>query len=250
LTIHNWQSTIHSSQLNSVRWPWSGNHVQRRKRYNELRSPPSVESHQTVESQHQNPLWHILRRIIIRKALCSTRPHAEFDKTCQRIAPQVTLTTEALFILPVLPMTYCRPKIWMSRNRYWKNWLRLIAIWQNWKVWQHRYRIKVFSSILLFCRKPKIVRQLKISLPPMMSYSKPSFLQTFSIIPLSMNDLSVSRLTAAKYWDTLAKDGLLVKEKIWRTNYYINPPFFKLLQGENLLVQPAPPIISRHLNQA
>jgi len=41
-------------------------------------------------------------------------------------------------------------------------------------------------------------------------------------IDLIMRDLGVSRHTATKYLDALCEDGLLKKQKIIRTNYYIN----------------------------
>ena len=37
-----------------------------------------------------------------------------------------------------------------------------------------------------------------------------------------MNDLNITRLTAAKYLEQLVDIGLLHKEKIGRSNYYIN----------------------------
>ncbi len=54
-------------------------------------------------------------------------------------------------------------------------------------------------------------------------YTKVEFVQT---------DLGVSRLTATKYLDTLARDGVLEKRRIGRTNYYINHPLYALLSGE------------------
>ena len=36
-------------------------------------------------------------------------------------------------------------------------------------------------------------------------------------------------MTTAKYLDTLARDGLLIKQKIKRTNYYINQPLYDIL---------------------
>ena len=44
-----------------------------------------------------------------------------------------------------------------------------------------------------------------------------------------MNDLAVSRITATKYLDELVQHGLLQKEKIGRSNYYINSPLCSLL---------------------
>ena len=42
-------------------------------------------------------------------------------------------------------------------------------------------------------------------------------------------DLNVSRITAAKYLNELAKDGLLRKEKLGTGNYYINERLMDLL---------------------
>lgn len=54
-------------------------------------------------------------------------------------------------------------------------------------------------------------------------YTKVEFLQ---------NDLGVSRITATRYLDVLARDGLLEKRRIGRSNYYINQPLYRLLSGE------------------
>lgn len=44
-------------------------------------------------------------------------------------------------------------------------------------------------------------------------------------------DLKVSRATATHYLDVLAQDGFLHKQKIGRSNYYINLPLFEILSG-------------------
>ena len=43
-----------------------------------------------------------------------------------------------------------------------------------------------------------------------------------------MQDLDVSRITATKYLDQLAEHGFVTKEKVGRSNYYINEPLFAL----------------------
>jgi Fic family protein len=71
------------------------------------------------------------------------------------------------------------------------------------------------------------------------------FRHPYTKIEFLVEDLNVSRLTAAKYLDTLTENGFLVKEKIWRSNFYIILPLFMLLKGDTTPVQPAPPIITR-----
>ena len=56
-------------------------------------------------------------------------------------------------------------------------------------------------------------------------YTKIEYMQT---------DLEISRNTAIRYLDTLVKEGLVVKHKLSRDNYYLNAPLFDLLRGDAL----------------
>jgi len=62
------------------------------------------------------------------------------------------------------------------------------------------------------------------------------FSHPYTKIEFLQRDLEVSRLTATRYLDALATDGLLRKLKIGRSNYYINEPLYRILTGE------APPV--------
>jgi Fic family protein len=55
------------------------------------------------------------------------------------------------------------------------------------------------------------------------------FKHPYTKIEFVVNDLAVSRLTAANYLNKLADDGLLEKKRIGTANYYINGPLFNLL---------------------
>jgi Fic family protein len=48
------------------------------------------------------------------------------------------------------------------------------------------------------------------------------FRHPYTRIEYVMSDLGVSRLTATKYLDALAADGLLQKQRVGRSNYYVN----------------------------
>lgn len=58
------------------------------------------------------------------------------------------------------------------------------------------------------------------------------FFHPYTKIEFIEHDLKVSRLTAAKYLDMLAEDGFLRKEKIGRSNYYINTSLYSILTRE------------------
>jgi predicted transcriptional regulator len=55
------------------------------------------------------------------------------------------------------------------------------------------------------------------------------FKHPYTKIEFIVNDLNVSRITAANYLNKLADDGILRKERIGTGNYYINEKLFNLL---------------------
>ena len=55
------------------------------------------------------------------------------------------------------------------------------------------------------------------------------FLHPYTKIDFIQRDLQVSRLTAAKYLESLVQGGFVRKQKVGRTNYYINVALNKML---------------------
>jgi Fic family protein len=60
------------------------------------------------------------------------------------------------------------------------------------------------------------------------------FRHPYTKIEFVEHDLSVSRITAAKYLNQLTESGFLTKRKIGKTNFYINGPLFALLSNVTL----------------
>jgi Fic family protein len=59
------------------------------------------------------------------------------------------------------------------------------------------------------------------------------FKHPYTKIEFIVNDLKVSRITAANYLNKLAEDGLLKKERIGTGKYYVNEPLFNLLSAQS-----------------
>lgn len=57
-----------------------------------------------------------------------------------------------------------------------------------------------------------------------------------------MNELIVIRPTATNYIDALVDKGFLEKQKIGRSNFYINMPLYNLFKGEAISNPTVPPI--------
>ncbi len=68
------------------------------------------------------------------------------------------------------------------------------------------------------------------------------FRHPYTKIDFVMRDLQVSKLTARRYLELLVGNGFLRKEKIGRSNYYINEPLFTVFIGNPVAVQETEPI--------
>jgi Fic family protein len=60
------------------------------------------------------------------------------------------------------------------------------------------------------------------------------FMHPYTKIDFVRDDLGVSRLTATKYLDALAAGGILRKQKVGRSNYYINKKLYAILTRESM----------------
>ena len=60
------------------------------------------------------------------------------------------------------------------------------------------------------------------------------FQHPYTKIQFLERDLSVSRITATRYLDVLAADGFLRKQRIGRTNYYMNTDLLEILTGDSM----------------
>ena len=60
------------------------------------------------------------------------------------------------------------------------------------------------------------------------------FSHPYTKIEFIQQDLQVSRITATKYLNKLVEGGFLHKQKVGRSNYYINLALYEILTGEDL----------------
>tara|TARA_B100001939_G_scaffold217119_1_gene186701 strand:- start:539 stop:862 length:324 start_codon:yes stop_codon:yes gene_type:complete len=60
------------------------------------------------------------------------------------------------------------------------------------------------------------------------------FMHPYTKIAFVQDELQVTRITATKYLDELVADGFLRKERIGRTNFYVNIALNDILTGERM----------------
>jgi Fic family protein len=68
------------------------------------------------------------------------------------------------------------------------------------------------------------------------------FSHPYTKIQFAERELGVSRLTATRYLEALSEGGLLAKQRVGRSNYYINPALYSILTGDEV-VAPANPTL-------
>ena len=73
-------------------------------------------------------------------------------------------------------------------------------------------------------------RDLRTKLPKIYSQDLLNnlFRHPYTKIDFVMDDLRVTRLTATRYLELLTGQGFVHKQKIGRSNYYVNQPLLKL----------------------
>ena len=59
------------------------------------------------------------------------------------------------------------------------------------------------------------------------------FMHPYTKIDFLQRDLQVSRLTATKYLDALAASGFVQKQKVGRSNYYVNRALNQILLAQD-----------------
>ena len=59
------------------------------------------------------------------------------------------------------------------------------------------------------------------------------FSHPYTKIEFLQRDLQVSRMTATRYLDALAETGFLAKQKVGRSNYYVNLALNKILLNQH-----------------
>jgi Fic family protein len=179
----------------------------------------------------------LVKMALIHQQFESIQPFDDGNGRTGRIMNALYLVKENLLDIPVLTLSRA---IVRTKSDYHA---RLQAVrdhdaWEEWILYMltavEQTAAEVITTIesirdLLLDYKHRIRARHKF-------YSQDLITTLFSFpytkIEFVQSDLKVSRLTATRYLDELAKDGLLRKRKSGRSNYYINDPLFRILTGE------------------
>ncbi len=177
----------------------------------------------------------LLRMAIAHHQFESIHPFYDGNGRTGRILNLLMLQREGLLDLPVL---YLSRYITSTKNQYYQllQSTRESRDWVDWCVYivkgvaiTARSEIRLVKNLRTLMQTTK--HRLRDELPKIYSQELLNnlFRYPYTKIEFVEKDLGVSRITAAKHLDTLAKNGFVEKKKIGRTNFYINRPLFELL---------------------
>ena len=194
-----------------------------------------------INNQPDNDLDPIIKMAIIHHQFESIHPFYDGNGRIGRIINIIYLLKEGLLDAPIL---YLSRYINHNKTKYYQllQQVRETNNWQPWLLFMAKATAQTAKSTLDMTGKIKNLQQQyknHIRTKHKKIYSQDLinnlFSHPYTKIKFLQQDLQVSRLTAARYLDQLVTSGLLVKQKLGKENYYINPPLLEILtQNESL----------------
>jgi Fic family protein len=176
----------------------------------------------------------IVKMAIIHYQFESIHPFYDGNGRTGRIINILYLIIEKLQNLPIL---YLSNYIIQNKSDYYRL-LQELRDNENWEEWLlfmiHGIEKTSRETIELIIQIKELMMEYKYKLRNNYKFYSQDLLNNlfkhpYTKIEFIVNDLNVSRITAANYLNKLAEDGILKKERIGTGNYYVNEKLFNLL---------------------
>ena len=182
----------------------------------------------------------LLRMAIVHHQFESIHPFYDGNGRTGRILNLLLLQREGLLELPVL---YLSRYITSTKAEYYRllQETRKSGDWVSWCVYlvkgvavTAKHEIRLIKSLQILMQDT--AERMRRELPKLYSQELLNnlFRYPYTKIEFVERDLQVSRITAAKHLDALAEKSFVRKQKIGRSNFYINQPLFDLLSNMTL----------------
>lgn len=179
----------------------------------------------------------LIKMALIHHQFESIHPFYDGNGRTGRIINVLYLVKEGLLDIPVL---YLSRHIVRTKSDYYRllQSVREQDTWEEWVLYMlsavertAAASIETIQAIkaLLFDYKHRIREKYKFYSQDLINNL---FSHPYTKIEFIQHDLKVSRLTATRYLDELTEGGFVVKQKICRSNYYINRPLYGILTGD------------------
>ena len=179
----------------------------------------------------------LIRMALIHHQFESIHPFYDGNGRTGRILNVLFLVKERLLDIPVLYMSrhivrtkpdYYRLLQEVREHDRWEDWVLYMLTAVETTAAAGISSVQAIKSALLDY-KHRIREQHKFYSQDLINNL---FSHPYTKIEYIERDLQVSRLTASKYLEALTANGFLHKQKIGRTNYYVNRPLYAILAGD------------------
>lgn len=182
----------------------------------------------------------------------SIHPFYDGNGRTGRILNILYLVQQDLLDLPIL---YLSRFIIQRKGDYYRL-LQEVRDKENWEEWilymlegveeTAKQTIHIISQMRILMQEYK--HRIRKELPKIYSQDLLNnlFKHPYTKIEFVMEDLDVSRLTATRYLNLLVDAGLLQKQKVGKSNFYINEPLYNLFKESKTANQKTDPIKTIH----
>ena len=176
----------------------------------------------------------LIKMSVIHYQFESIHPFYDGNGRTGRIINVLYLVLEDLLDIPVL---YLSRYIVRNKSAYYHHLqkVRDDAAWEDWILFMlNAVEETSKQTILMVMEIRKALQDYKQFIRAKHKFYSQDlinnlFFHPYTKIEFIMREIKVSRHTATKYLDALCEDGLLKKQKIVRTNYYINTALYGIL---------------------
>lgn len=181
----------------------------------------------------------LVKMAVVHHQFESIHPFYDGNGRTGRIINILYLVKEGLLKIPILYLSryinqnkadYYRLLQKVRTDNAWQEWILFILDGVEQTALQ---TIQQINGIKILMQKHK--QKIRTELPRIYSQDilNNMFRHPYTKIEFVMIELDVTRITATKYLDELAKIGLLNKQKIGRDSYYVNNELYNLLGNIN-----------------
>lgn len=187
-----------------------------------------------INDKQISELDPLIKMAIIHYQFESIHPFYDGNGRTGRIINVLYLVTQGLLNLPIL---YLSKYIITKKGEYYRllQEVRDNDEWENWVLFMlEAVEITSNDTILIVEKIKNLFLEYKHRIRNDYKFYSQDLLNNlfkhpYTKIEFLEQDLGVSRITAASYLNKLAQDGLLKKEKLGKSNYYINYKLFEIL---------------------
>ncbi len=178
----------------------------------------------------------LIKMAVIHLQFESIHPFYDGNGRTGRIINILYLIKQGLLNLPIL---YLSNYIIKNKPKYYELLasVRTENRWEEWLIYIIESVEKTSEDTIALISEIKLqMQRMKTTLRDNYKFYSQDLLNNlfkhpYSKIEFVVRDLGVSRLTAANYLNQLSNDGILRKEKLGKSNYYINEGLFELLKN-------------------